>query len=86
MKRAVKSHMKIAFFAIAFIFVSLACLLFGIAALLIWAPSVLVEIVGTVVIFACVIGGCILLIPVVSFAVASVTDKILSKRVKGKDI
>lgn len=78
--------MKIAFFAVSFILVSLACLLFGIAALLIWAPSVLVEIVDTVVIFACIIGRCILLIPIISFAVASVTDRIVSKKAKGKDI
>lgn len=76
---------NIIIFGIVFVIVLLACLLFDIAALLIWAPSVLVGTLKTVTVVACIVGGCILLIPIIFLFIVSITAKVVSIKAKRKN-
>lgn len=60
-------------FAIVFTIILLACLLLGIAALLIWAPGVLIGALRSGITIACVIGGIILLTPIIIFLFGMLT-------------
>lgn len=72
-------------FGIVFIIILLACLLLGIAALLIWAPGVLIDTLRSGITIACVIGGIILLIPIIIFIFGMFTPRNSKDKKKGTE-